>query len=199
MCGRATERRTWHPMGMCFTPQVSPLVDAFIEEMGVELAGEILLQKQDGPFTDVIDYLDDLARHMPTWKVWDELVFPAPLTEPSTPCKSNHLSYILGHTVDLGGALPPLKFCVTEPSGKFVGVAYSLLFEGNVLAYDPASNGVKWIPVWGTVNDLSLTEDSSAQELSNISLLNSPEDIPQMGQFGECCRGLTPVPPAAAS
>ena len=35
--GEAAEGRTWHPMGMCFTPQVSLLVDAFIEETGVEL------------------------------------------------------------------------------------------------------------------------------------------------------------------
>ena len=44
---------------------------------------------------------------MLTWKVWDELVFPAPLTEPSAPHKSNHLSYILGHMVDLGGLDSP--------------------------------------------------------------------------------------------
>ena len=57
--GEATGGRMWHPMGMCFTLQVCPLVDAFIEETGVELtelritscwgqlAMEALLQKQD--------------------------------------------------------------------------------------------------------------------------------------------------------
>ena len=157
--GEATEGRMWHPIGMRFTLQVSPLVDAFIEEMGVEitelgitscwgqLAAEVLLQKQDGPFADVIAYLDDLARCVLTQKAWDELVFPAPLTEPSVPLKSNHLGYILGLTVDLGGALPPLWFHITEPSGEFVGVAQGLLFKGNVLTYYPASNGAEWIPV----------------------------------------------------
>ena len=205
------EGRMWHSMGMHFTPQVSPLVDAFIKETGVELtelriascwgqpAGKVPLQKQDGPFADVIAYLDDLVQCMLTWKAWDELVFPALLTEPSMPRKSNHLSYILGCTVDLGGALPPLRFCVTEPSGKFVGVACSLLFEGNVLTYDPASNGAEWILVWGTVNDLSPMEDSSAQEFCNITLPDSPKEIPQMDQFEECCRGPAPVPPAVAS
>ena len=67
---------------------------------------------------------------------------------------------------------------MTEPSSKLVGVTCRLLFEGNILAYDPASNGTEWVPVWGTVNDLSPTEDASAQELSNITLPNSPEDIP---------------------
>ena len=55
--GEATEGWTCCPMGMCFTPQVSQLVDAFIEEMEAELtelriascwgqlAVEVLLQK----------------------------------------------------------------------------------------------------------------------------------------------------------
>ena len=70
--GEATEG-SWHPMGMHFCPQVSPLVDAFIMEMEAELteleiticwsevAAEILLQKCNGPFADVITYLDDMA------------------------------------------------------------------------------------------------------------------------------------------
>ena len=208
--GEVTEGRMWCPMGMRFTLQVSPLVDAFIKEIGAELtelgiascwgqlAVEVPLQKQDGPFTDVIAYLDDLAWHVPTQKAWDELVFPAPLTEPGMPCKSNHFSYILGHMVDLGVALLPLRFHMTEPSGKFVGVAHGLLFEGNILIYDLASNGMEWVPVQGTVNDLSPVEDSSAQEFSNITLLDSPKDIPQMDQFGECCWEPTPMPPTAA-
>ena len=205
--GEAMEGRAWHPIGMHYTLQVSPLVDTFIEEMGVELtelriascwgqpAMEVPLQKQDGPFADVITYLDGLAWHLPIWKAWDELVFPAPLSEPSMPCKSNHLGYILGCM----GALPPLRFCMTEPSGEFVGVARGLLFEGNILTYDPTCNGTEWILVQGTVNDLSPMEHSSAQELSNITFPHSPEDIPQMDQFGEHHRGPAPVAPAAAS
>ena len=108
----------WHPIGMRFTLQVSLLVDAFIEETGAELtelgitscwgqlATEVLLQKQGGPFTYVIAYLDGLVQCMLTQKAWDELVFSAPLTEPSVPRKSNQLVYILGHIVDFGGALP---------------------------------------------------------------------------------------------
>ena len=77
-------------------------------------------------------------------------------------------------------------------------MAQRLLFEGNVLAYDPTSNGTGWIPAWGTVNDLSPVEDSSARELSNITLPDSPKDIPQMDQFGECCRGPVSETPAVA-
>ena len=49
---------------------------------------------------------------------------------------------------------------MTELSGKSVGVAWGLLFKGNVLTYDPVSNGMEWVPVQGTVNDLSPMEDS---------------------------------------
>ena len=147
--GEAAEGRMWCPMGMCFIPKIPLLVDAFIEETGVELielsiascwgqpAMEVLLQKQDGPFADVIAFLDSLACSVPSWKVWDELVFPALLAEPSIPCRSTHLGYILGCMVDIWGALPPLRFHVTEPSGESVGVAHGLLFEGNILTFDP--------------------------------------------------------------
>ena len=172
--GEATEERTWYPIGMHFTLQVSLFVDTFIEEMGAELT------------------------ELGITSCWGQ-PFPAPLTEPSMPHRSNHLGYILGCMVDLGGALPPLRFCVTEPSGEYVGVACSLLFEGNILMYDPAFNGMEWIPVQGTANSLSPMEDSSAQELSNITLLNSPEDIPQMDQFGERHWGPASVSPAVAS
>ena len=204
--GEAVEGRTWCPIGMHFIPQVSLLVDTFIKEMGAELtelriascwgqpAAEVLLQKQDGPFTDVIAYLDDLVQCVLTQKVWDELVFPAPLTEPSMPHKSNHLGYILGCMVDLGGALPPLRFRMTEPSSKFVGVAHGLLFEGNILAYDPASNGMEWVPVRETVNDLSPVEDSSAQELSNITLPDSPRTYLRWIDLGSATRGLCLCP-----
>ena len=57
---------------------------------------------------------------------------------------------------------------------------------------------MEWIPVWWTINDLSPVEDSSAWELSNITLPDSPEDIPWMDQFGECCWGPAPVLPAVA-
>ena len=116
--GKAAERRTWHPSGMCFTPQISLLVDAFIEETGAELIElniascwgqlleEVRQQKDDGPFVDVI-YLYGLARCVPTRKALDELVFPPPLAEPCTPRQGSHLGYILGYIMDLGSALPP--------------------------------------------------------------------------------------------
>ena len=71
--GEATEGRMWYPSEMHFTPQISMLVDAFIEETGEELVEldiascwsqlpeEVPRQKDKGPFADVISYLDGLA------------------------------------------------------------------------------------------------------------------------------------------
>ena len=64
-------------------------------------------------------------------------------------------------------------------------MARGLLFEGSILTYDPATNGTEWISVRGTINDLSPVEDASAQELSNITIPNSPEDAPRIDRFGE--------------
>ena len=71
--GEAAEGKTWHPSGVCCTPQISLLVDAFVEETGAELIElntascwgqllkEVLRQKDEGPWADVISYMDELV------------------------------------------------------------------------------------------------------------------------------------------
>ena len=71
--GEAVEGRTWCPSGVHFTLQISLLVDTFIEETGAELIElditscwgqlpeEVLHQKDEGPFADIISYLDELV------------------------------------------------------------------------------------------------------------------------------------------
>ena len=71
--GEVTEGRTWCPSGVHFTPQISLLLNTFIGETGAELIElnitacwgqlpeEVLQQKDDGPFVDVISYLDKLT------------------------------------------------------------------------------------------------------------------------------------------
>ena len=68
-----------------------------------------------------------------------------------------------------------------------------MLFEGHLLAYNPTYNVAEWVTVRGTVADLSPAEDSLAQELSNITLLEVPDDVPRMEQFSEWCMRPTPV------
>ena len=59
-------------MGICCTPDVSPLVDAFIVKTEVELmemaVAGVPLQKWDGPLADIIAFLAALAQHKPSCK-----------------------------------------------------------------------------------------------------------------------------------
>ena len=153
--GEATDGRMWWPIRVHFTPQISLLVDVFIQETGAELVEadiascwgqlleEVLCQKDKGPFAELISHLDELAQCVPTRKAWDKLIFLPSPAEPCTPCQSRHLGYIMGCSVDLGSALPPLWFCVSSPNGEFICIAQGLLFEGSVLAYDPTNNGAE--------------------------------------------------------
>ena len=203
--GEAVEGKRWCPNGMHFSMQVLLLVDAFIIEMGAELtemeitscwsqgAAPIPLQKKDGPFADIIAFLDELVRHELSRRVWDELMFPPLLSEEGTPCRSQHLGHILGQIIDLGNSLPAFQFRIMELDGEFVGVTRGLLFKGHLLTYDPMYNVTEWDLVLGMAADLSPTEDSSAWELSNITLRKVLDDVPRMEQFGEWCTRPTPV------
>ena len=73
-----------------------------------------------------------------------------------------------------------------------------LLFEGSILTYDPATNDAEWISVRGTVNDLSPMQDASTRELSNITIPDSPKDVPQIDCFGEHQQECVAEAPAKA-
>ena len=119
---------------------------------------EVLQQKDDGPFVDVISHLDELAQHMPTRKAWDELVFPPHQDKPSTPHQSSHLRYIMGCTMDLGSCLPPLQLCIP-----------ALMVSSSVYSEASCTKGVcsPMIPLPMEQSDLSPAKDVSAQELGN--------------------------------
>ena len=124
--GEATEARRWHPIGIHFTPEVFPLVDAFIVETKVELmeigittcwseASVVAIppQKQDGPLTDIIAFLDELAQHVLSCTAWDGLVY----------CHRDQC------TLDPSSTFLSFWFHITKASGEFVGVARGILFS----------------------------------------------------------------------
>ena len=59
-------------------------------------------------------------------------------------------------------------------------MAMGLLFEGNTLAYDSASNEAEWVPMWGMAEDLSQAEEASTRELSNMVPLDSTEEAQRL-------------------
>ena len=173
------------------------LVDTFLEATGAKVVKAdvaccwsrppqtIPWQRDEGAFTDVISHPHNLAQCLPTRKAWDELVCLPPSAAPRTPCHSGHLGYIQGQVVELGSVLPSTWFHISQPNGDFVCMARGLLFEGNVLAYDPTRNEVEWILMLGVADDLSQAEEASARELSNMVPLDSCEEAQRLDQFGE--------------
>ena len=93
--GEATDGRMWRPNGKHFMPQISMLVDAFLEVTSAvvvkadvahcwsEPPPTIPWQRDKGTFVNVISHLDNLAQHQPTRKAWDELVCLPPPTVPT--------------------------------------------------------------------------------------------------------------------
>ena len=81
---------------------------------------------------------------------------------------------------------------MTEPNGELIGVTRGLIYQGYLLTYDPTSNLAGWVTICGTTDDLSSVEDSSACELSNITLLlEEVPGIPHMEHFAKCQAGHT--------
>ena len=109
----------------------------------------------------MISGLDQLAKYLPTRWAWDELVFPPPPYKPHMPHQSGDLEYIMDRVVDLGWMLPSLQSSVSQQHREFVCMVHGLLFEGSVLAYNPAINGAECIPVRGSASDLLLVEEAS--------------------------------------
>ena len=90
--GEVAHGRSWHSNGDSYTPpQVSTLVDAFLEEMDVQLIekdiidcldatkGDVPWQCDAGYLAEVVSYLDKLVMGPPTGDTWDVLIFPAPV------------------------------------------------------------------------------------------------------------------------
>ena len=195
--GEATYGRMWRPNGKRFTPQISMLVDAFLEVDGAKvvkadvaccwskLPPTVPWQRDEGTFANVTSHLDNLAQQQPMRKAWDELVCLPPPAAPRSPCQSRHLGYIQGWVVELGCVLPSMWFRISQLNGDFVCMARRSFFEGNVLAYDPTSNEAEWVSMQGLAEDLTRAEEASTRELSNMVPLDSAEEAQSLDQFRE--------------
>ena len=53
------------------------------------------------------------------------------------------------------------------------------MFEGSVLAYNPAKNKAEWVPVCGLTNDLTWAKERSTVALANY-ILRIPEEVAQI-------------------
>ena len=76
--------------------------------------------------------------------------------------------YHHSHTVDLGLVMPATEFWVMDEEGMYLCAAQALIFEGGILAYNPARDEAKWVPTCGITNDLSWVEERLAVTLVNF-------------------------------
>ena len=165
--GEAVHGRKWKwPRREALEVRASPLVHAFWCEMDADLmvasiklcwepAPRVLYhQRENGPTTHIITYLDELAVCVPSLDAWDQLVWPTMAAIPCALTEAELYGYCQGQVVDLSPVMPAAQFWVTEEGGAYLCTVRALVFEGSVLAYNPTMNEVEWVPVCGLANDL---------------------------------------------
>ena len=132
-------------------------------------------QRDNGPTTHIISYLDKLAVHVPTLEAWDQMVKPTMVAIPHALIEAKSYSYCWGQAVGLGPIMPTVQFRVTEEGGTYLCTTRALVFKGSILTYNPTLNEAEWVPVCGLANDLSWAEERSAVALANYVLCVSAE------------------------
>ena len=99
-------------------------------------------------------------------------------------------SYHPGKVVNIGARMPGIWLIVQDAKGQYSSSAHILLYEGQMLAYDPASNLTEWVPMWGKSLSLTSTELKSANDLSNIFPCPDPIAKPLRIQLPRPIHGL---------
>ena len=91
--------------------------------------------------------------------------------------------YCQGQVADLSPMMPVAQFWVTEEGGAYLCTVRALVFEGSILAYNPAMNEVEWVPVCSLANDLSWAEERSIVALANY-VLHVPAEVARITRLG---------------
>ena len=177
--GEVAHRRKWESRREALEIKAFPLVCAFWHETDVDLMmasvklcwepapRALYHQRDNGPTTHIIFYLNKLAVCVPTLEAWDQMVWPTMAVIPCTLTEAESYGYCLGQAVDLGPIMPAAQFCVMEEGGTYLCTARALVFKGSILTYNPTLNEAEWVPVCGLANNLSWAEERSALPLAN--------------------------------
>ena len=75
------------------------------------------------------------------------------------------------------------QFRVTDKAGTYLCIARALVFEGSILAYNPAKNKAEWVPACGLTNDLTWAEERSAVSLAN-NVPRIPDEVARIARLG---------------
>ena len=148
--GEVAHRKNWEwPRKEALEIKASPLVCAFWRKTSMDLmVASVKLcweptpralchQRDNGPITHIINYLDKLAVHIPTLDAWDQMVWPTVVAIPCTLTEAELYGYCWGQAVDLGLVMLVAQFWVMEEGGAYLCTVRALVFEGSILAYNP--------------------------------------------------------------
>ena len=75
---------------------------------------------------------------------------------------------------------------MTDEEGTYLCEVQALVFEGSVLAYNPARDEVEWVPTRSIANDLSWAEERSAVALVNF-VPHIPQEAACIARLGAHC------------
>ena len=194
--GEAAHGWKWEwPAREALEVKVSPLVRTFWEETGKDLTvaciklrweptpRAIFNKREEGPVAHIITFLDKLAVPVPSLDAWDQLVWPPAAAVLWALTEAELYSYCCGQAVDLSPVMLVAQFRMTDKVGMYLCVARALLFEGSILAYNPAKNEAKWVPAHGLANDLTWAEERSAVALANY-LPHIPDEVARITRLG---------------
>ena len=134
----------------------------------------------------MITFLDDVVVRIPMFDAWDQFVWLPGTAMPRATTEAEQYGYCHGHAVDLSPVMPAMEFRVTDEEGTYLCVVWALIFEGSVLAYNPARDEVEWVPTCGIANDLSWVEERSAVVLVNF-IPRTPHEVAHIAGLRTCC------------
>ena len=194
--GKVARRWKWvWPTREALEVKVSPLVHAFWEETGTDLTvayiklcwepapRAIYCKREDGPIAHIITFLDELAVRVPTLDASDQLVWPPAAAILWALTEAELYGYCYSQVVDLGPVMLAAQFRVTDEAGTYLCILRALVFEGSILAYNPAKNEAEWVPARGLTNDLTWAEERSAVALANY-VPCIPDEVAQITRLG---------------
>ena len=193
----AVQGQRWATDGQQMVPQVTKLVVALltmtkatvsprrIRECWPILAENVPWQSTEGIRAKVVAHLAEDATCMLSLTVWDMFTFP----EEPEHWQEDYLSYIPGEEVNVGARMLGLCLITTDAVGQYDGCTHILLYEGQMLAHNLASN-LAWVPMCGVSSALTAVEVKSACDLSSIVPCPHLGDTSQTGESARPFWGL---------
>ena len=119
---------------------------------------------------------------VPMLNARDQFVWLPSVAMPRATTEVEQCGYHCRNAMDLGAVMLAMEFRVTNEEGAYLCAAWGLIFEGSILAYNPAWDKVEWVPTCGVTNDLSWVEERMVVMLVNF--------VPCIPQEADCIMEL---------